>query len=550
MSADDGLEQAQLGFDTNDWDFTMRTGVSLPNSRPNSAPGSRTHSRSNSRLGSIDVSSSSSTAGGRAAGTAGASASAAVTPGQGLSQNQALQRSFSRSTSLSRSNNHSRSMSSNKGQGGSDPAVQVRQSSSRSEDVFRTSSSDPEDSCDDLLSDDGPGTPRGQQRLSNRSNTSPVGGAASAVNPAITTTSSSASAASTDYEGISFPTAYPSKLRSPLPFGIKGASGSPVSSPRVAQGPPPRPKAGVSLDIENSRNVALLEERLSNLQQEVAALNRENTLLRAVTAPYLRALDLLYQQQHLSEHCSPASHVGATTAPPVAPTTSLSSAIQQAVYAEDPRRAEELAVQVAALSRPATQGSAAYRGVVLPVVNQLQCRVASAQTASAGAGAGSAVSGGRPPSLKGRSAAAQSASQRSAEQADEVLKVLTVALTGLDAFEATGPLHKLLAQKQLQAAAGRAYSASPSVPEAIDLTAPTPKAFHGPGRAVPAVALGGASGGGGGSVPEDAALLALEQGVPAPLPGLGSLDLLTLLTAYLEDDMRQQSADGASQRRA
>ena len=67
MSADESLEPAQLGFETGDWNFTVRTGMSYSNSRNGSGANSRTHSRSNSRLGSfshaIEGSSSHSTQG-------------------------------------------------------------------------------------------------------------------------------------------------------------------------------------------------------------------------------------------------------------------------------------------------------------------------------------------------------------------------------------------------------------------------------------------------------------------------------------------------------
>jgi hypothetical protein len=496
VSADDGLDPAHLGFDTNDWEFTMRTGVSLSN------PASRSHSRSNSYISAsgLEASSSSSTQGGKAAPGQGQGPSQGQ--GQGQAQGQGVQRGVSRSASLSR------------GQARGDPSLPVRQPSNRREDVFRTSSSDTENSADDGHSDEGSPTRNGSR--------GPHGSTSSPAPQPATTTTSTVTAASTDYEGISFPTSYPNKARSPLVALGSKSSGSPVASPRAVQGAPPRPKSISLADGEGSRGTAALEERLANLQQEVRALSRENSLISNITAPYLRALELVYQQQQLAALA--AAQPGAASTP-AGPPPSLSSAIQQAVYAEDGREAEELTSQVAALGKLSSQGrSAAYRGVVLPALNQLHCRVASALKPPA-----QSASSGRSGGLRRHS---QTPAQRSAEQAGDVLRVLAVAMVGLDAFEATNPLQKQLAQRQ-HAAANKTQRVVMSVPEAIDLSAPTPKATHGARAAVAAVAA--AVGGG----QEDPALQALEQGVVAPLPGLGSLDLLTLLTAYLEEDMRQ-----------
>ena len=48
MSNDESLEQSQLGFETGDWNFTSRTGVSDPN-----ISHSRNNSQSHSRMGSF-----------------------------------------------------------------------------------------------------------------------------------------------------------------------------------------------------------------------------------------------------------------------------------------------------------------------------------------------------------------------------------------------------------------------------------------------------------------------------------------------------------------
>lgn len=497
MSADEGLDQAQAGDDA-DWNFTMRTGLSL-GSRNNSGSNSRAHSRSNSHLGSfsqgIEASSSSSTQGGQTG-----------TPHQ---------------RSLSRSNSKSQ------GRIGPGDAAPVRQAS-RGEVILRSRSFDSDGSADDILSDDDPPTPRSSAR----------DGAGRGPSPAPTTSSMTAASA-VDYEGISFPTAYPSKVRSPI-MPLSKNSLSPSTSPRNA-GPPPRPKslplsdsaaaADLNRVAEMTRAVALLEERVSNLQQEVHALSKENSLLRAVTAPYLRAVDLLSQHHHHAAHLLPDSKfaAGASTAAPTTPAPSLSAAIQQAVYAEDARSVEDVIKHVHSLTaQSVVSGSAAYKSVVMPAVNQLLCRAAASAADhhhSGGNGSGRPGSARKPTSPR-----------HSTEEASDVLKVLQVALAGLDACDSANAIQKALHKKQVQAGThtGAAHAA-----EDVSLTAPTPKATHGS-------KLNVAHGATAGHGPVDASLLALEHSVAPLVPGLGSLDLLTLLTAYLEDDLRQPVPEGAA----
>jgi len=473
QSADDSLEQAQVGFETNDWNFTMRTGVSVGESNANS----RSHSRSNSRMGSfslgMDASSSSSTQGGGGA-----------LPTTGAAH----------SRSLSRNNSKSRSAS--------DAAIVVKSKSTMASDVFRTMSSESEGSADDILSDD--------ERLSPAQRVPNGVGFTSPTN--------------SGPEGISFPSTFPSKMRPPIMS--LASSSSPLNSPRSAIGAPPRPKSitiqeGKDMH-EMARAIAAQEERIANLQVELSALSKENNLLRSLTAPYLSALDLLLQQKNRANKILPNSgEGGALKAAAVGQDTfpvSLSTAIQQAAYSSDEGEedaAGALVKQAEAVTAQVLSGmngglSTAFKGVVAPALTQLHCRVTAHTIHIPDASTNTNNSSG---------------TSSCKEQAVDVLKVLSVGLASLDTFDSSNPIQKFLAAEKGKSTA----PAPPSTNTAgIDLTAPTPKATHtSPSTSSTRGNQSRSSTGGA------------EDRVSAQVPGLGSVDLITLLSAYLEDDLQR-----------
>jgi hypothetical protein len=169
-------------------------------------------------------------------------------------------------------------------------------------------------------------------------------------------------------------------------------------------------------------------------------------------------------------------------------------------------------------------GSAAYKSVMMPAVNQLLCRVAASAAEKQSSGSGCPGNVRKP-----------ATSRHTAEEAGDVLKVLLVALAGLDACDCANAIQKALQKKQVQAGA---HAGVTQRADDVSLTAPTPKAAHGSRAAVAGAATAG-------SGPVDASLAALEHSAAPLVPGVGSLDLLTLLTAYLEDDLRQPVPDGA-----
>ena len=476
MSNDESLEQSQLGFETGDWNFTSRTGVSDPN-----ISHSRSNSQSHSRVGSFchhlgvdgNISSSTSTVGGK-----------------------------------------SRSRSQSRGQSKAFGDIPVRGPSSRLADgAFRCGSSDSADSGDDALSEED-----SEEEIPQRP--------ARVSLPMLSTSS--------DCEGIGFPSTHPSKGRSPvMPLG---RSGSPSGSPRLGRAPP-RPRSIALADSEAERAAALQEERLANLQQEVQALGRENSLLRSIAGPYMRALEVLSRHHHEAaqqEHL-PGVHTvgdGNVALGKTRTIRSLSAAIQDAVYAETSLSTDELIGHIDSLTKHhLVTGSPAYRNVLIPAVNQLYCRAV--------------VEGKKPtpqaPSSRPSSLRRAVSTPSQGEQVEDVLRVLTVALAGLDAYESTHPLQRLVAEQKKHALVGLAV---PVVTEEISLTAPTPKAVHTSQPAASAHITGGGKLGGRPlpAVPPVPSML--ELAVVAPVPGVGSLDLLTLLTAYLEEDLRQPS-DGA-----
>lgn len=496
MSADEALEPAQLGFDTGDWNFTVRTGMSLSNSRNGSGPNSRTHSRSHS-----------------ASHSRGNSFSHAV---EGSSSSSTQGATHSRSNSRSQSRGHSRSHSRSHSRGGLDISIPVRGTSAMIEGVFRSSSSDTLGSADDILSDEEFGLPTPKSAHSSKLKiTSPTGTTAPVV----------------DYEGISFPTNYPSKLRGAAPSGGKSPTNkkslSPQnihpSSPRT--GAPPRPKSlsiadsngasttGFSLQSTNvasstewgqtdaSRIAAKQEERLTNLQSEVQALVRENALLRAIAAPYIRTLDTLVEHERCN--LTPGLKVESLDVP------SITAGVQRAIYPAHAGEsgkpvftAEDVLNYATALTkRSLTHSSPAHTSILRPALNQLKHRVAA---------------------HKHSTGAKISAKHTPADQLNDVMGLLTVAFSALDAFDETNPVRK---HQAAVAAAAHAASIPALSSPSISLTAPTPRAVHGSQSPEPVAARAAAS----------ASVQAPDNG---GVKGVGSLDLVTLLIAYLEDDLR------------
>lgn len=599
MSADESLEADRLGFDTGDWNFTVRTGMSYSNSRNGSGANSRTHSRSNSRMGSfsygIDASSSNST--------------------QGASHSRSNSRSFS----------CSQSHSGGGGGGGLEFSIAVRSSSAMKEGMFRSSSSDSDaGSADDILSDDGNGAPTPKSVHGRRTPTpAAVAEAVTTTAGAIAGTTGTGATTSFDYEGISFPTHYPPKQRAGKSPSGRIGSGSPtnsnsnnnggsanLSSPR--NGPPPRPKhlsivesngstsassggsssggaaaalqggalssssAEWSQQAEASRRQ---EERLANLQAEVQALVRENALLRSLSAPYLRTLDTLAKHERCSSVvASPDKNLTSAKSSSAANSSvrqeksisddipdipSFTAGVQRIIYpsrsssagpaaGKPALTAEELVGYATALTKRSLRGSStAHASIVRPALNQLKNRVSSRiqhlTQACAGAAAGAGVGEG---SIKLGSGTKRGGA---AEQLKDVLGLLTVAFSALDAFDESNPVRRHQQQTAAAVTVAAAVNAakvaatsdqlhSPS----ISLTAPTPRAVHGsasPEKMPPGASIS-LSGQEQGRM-SDAVVMATEDSV---VPGVGSLDLVTLLIAYLEDDLKQVPPSAGAKR--
>jgi len=458
MSVDDSAgDLGQGGVDAGgggDWNFTARTGMSYSNSAPNS----RSHSRSNSHLGSFSQAPD-----GVASSLSGANSSSAP---------------VSHAPSLA-SRSHSKTFG--------DISIPVPASRTALEG-FHSSSSDVEGSDDDLLSDTEV-TPDGVTPNSGRAKSTFFGPGSGFDGE--------------NYEGISFPSTYPSKARnvpaltpvsvgtppvkmtSPGALGVKSAAvksllQSPDNSlsPRcVNSGAPPRPK---SITISNDANPMSLrsasmewgsapgdlqrtmskqEDRITNLQEELQALRAENSLLKTIAAPYLHSLEVLARHKEAAKQHAHKSKTHAHGHAHAAPTlgtaltamdsfTSISASIQQIVYADDAdaealqQKSDELVSFLTALTAQVPEdASQACKSIVRPVLNQLRHRVhAHAQSHRL-------VS-------ESKRALRLSHTDELSETASSILSVLTVALAALDTTDPNNPLQK--AQNEAKAAAAAA----------------------------------------------------------------------------------------------
>lgn len=445
MSVDDSAgDLGQGGVDAGggDWNFTARTGMSYSNSAPNS----RSHSRSNSHLGSFSQ----------------------APDGVASSLSGASSAPISNAPSLA-----SRSLSKTFG----DISIPVPASRTVLEG-FHSSSSDVENSDDDLLSDTEGITPDGVTPNSGRAKGSFFGD---------------------NYEGISFPSTYPSKARNvpavtpvnvgnpPVKLSSPGTSGtksaavkSLLQSPENSQSPrsvnsgaPPRPK---SITISNDANPVSLrsasmewgngsgdlqrtlskqEDRIANLQEELQALRAENSLLKTIAAPYLHSLEVLARHNEAAKQHTHKAKTHGHAAPTLGTAlsamdsfTSISASIQQIVCGDDAdaealqQKSDELVSFLTNLTAQVPEESSqCCKSIVRPVLNHLRHRVrAHAQSQHLAS--------------ESKRALRLSHTDELAETASSVLSVLTVALAALDTTDPNNPLQK--AQTEAKAAAAAA----------------------------------------------------------------------------------------------
>eukprot|EP00598_Pedospumella_elongata_P013936 CAMPEP_0185012262 /NCGR_PEP_ID=MMETSP1098-20130426/98211_1 /TAXON_ID=89044 /ORGANISM="Spumella elongata, Strain CCAP 955/1" /LENGTH=699 /DNA_ID=CAMNT_0027541317 /DNA_START=430 /DNA_END=2529 /DNA_ORIENTATION=- len=518
MSADESLGDGHLNaMDTSgngDWNFTSRTNTGL------SGPNSRCHSRSNSQLGGFSQAP------------------------EGMTPCVSGADSFSRSNPVSAapsmaSRSHSRS-------GDLSFATGHVSVSKLRLDGLRSTSSEiaergPNGEEEELVLSDAEVTPN-----SGRGKMSAFFGPGLEV-PGVG-------------EGISFPSTYPSKARhlpippgkhiSPDTAGAKSAAArslleSPGNSlsPRSSLGAPPRPKSLTlahdpnplslrsasmewgSVPGELQRTVSKQEERICTLLEELQALRMENSLLKTISGPYLHALELLAKhreeaaaleqaQVHAHSHAAPTS---GTALASMDSFQSISASIQQIVYADDgdleaqQRQSDQLLNLVSRLTATVpTKASPSAKSIMAPVLQHLRHRVHTNSTST----------------QNGSTSSSRRSSERErVESVNNILNVLTVALGALDTTDPSNPLRKAQQAARVIAAAEKEKQKQ----EEIDLTAATPKAVH---HSSPY-----SDGSSAHSTPV-MAYAESELEVSGGIEGVTSVDLLTLLTAYLEEDLQ------------